>query len=269
MSLANWKKQFAKQTRASTLKWQIAGTRRVYKKLGRWLDIYRGGLPVGVFAAFAQYESNGRMDAPGDKYLGEIGYFQITKTLPKRFGINPELRKDPQTNVFLGGLEYNYEAARFANLYPEVIPGSKDAWLLARLAFAVGVGGTKRILNLTKRSKGLIKGNVYGSVIEYIDRVGGIDLGRGQPAGKVWFRVRMVPVAWSVGMRAIPGKPGLPRMLPTPPRVSSYYVKPESVRRRMQTAVTVNSQKKGIGLGGLLLGLGVGALVLSQMKGNE
>jgi hypothetical protein len=210
--VATWQEQLAAQK--AQIPSRVAAAKRVYTKLRPWLDRYHGGLPVGVFAAWAQYESNGQMDAPGDEYLGEVGYFQITSTTPDRFGMPADSRYDPQANVFLGGAEYNYEAARFYALYPNLIElGTEDSWLIARLAFAVGVGGTKALINASSPSRG----RVWSSVRDYVDRTGGMDLGRGQPAGKVWFRVHMCKVSWDVGMTAIPDVVDWPRATPAPP----------------------------------------------------
>lgn len=255
---------YKKHTSREVLAYQTKATKRVYAKLRPWLERYKGGLPVGVFAAFAQYESNGRMDAPGDNYLGEVGYFQITKTLPKHFGLSPELRKNPEGNVFLAGLEYNDEAARFALLYPAIQPGTADSWKIARLVFAVGRNGTRLLLNAAKP---LVPGNAYGSVVSYVERTGGIDLGRAQPKAKVWFRVKMIAVQWAIGMKAIGGKVGRPEILPTPPGVPGYRLSPKV------KAVMVPLAKKPVApsSAGIASTLGIGAalaVIIALTKGK-
>lgn len=221
--MATWQEQLAAQR--AQIDSRVAAARRVYRQLGPWLDRYHGGLPVGVFAAFAQYESDGRMDAPGDPSLGEVGYFQITSTTPGRFGLPAESRYDPETNVFLGGLEYNDEAARFAAMYPGLVePGSVDSWKIARLAFAVGVGGTKLLIHNAKPTE---RGNVYGALREYINRTNGIWLDTQSPT-TVALRVHMVDVAWDVGMRAIGGTVGWPQKIPAPPNVT-YKLSPSTL----------------------------------------
>lgn len=221
--MATWQEQLASQR--AQIPQRIQSVRRVYDELKPWLTRYKGGLPVGVFAAFAQYESNGQMDAPGDMLLGEVGYFQITSTTPGRFGLPADSRYDPETNVFLGGAEYNYEVARFYGYYPDLIqPGTVDSWLIARLVFAVGVGGTRMLIDQSGANR---RGHVWEAVRDYVDRVGGIDLGLGQPAGKVWFRVHMCRVAWDVGMEALPDTVGWPEATPAPP--SGQYTLPAQI----------------------------------------
>jgi hypothetical protein len=266
MSLAAWKKKLAFQTRPATIAYQVRATRKIYARLGPWLRKYRGGLPVGVFTAFMQYESNGKMSAPGDQYLGEVGYYQITKTTPGRWGLPAKSRFDPETNVFLGGMEYNEEAARYSLLYPQIRLGTPDNWKIARLVFAVGRGGTKRLINGARKMKPLVPGNVYGSIIDYVDKVGGIDLGRGQPAAKVWFRVHMVPVAYSVGQRAIPGYAERPRLLPPQPGVVNYSVS-APIRAIMLPAIAVN-RHAGSGFLPVVVGATALGLLIAATKGR-
>lgn len=261
MSLDSWKKKLAYQVSPRVVRGNVAAVRRSYKRYSRWINLYRGGLPAGVFTTFAYKESNWKMDAPGDDYLGEVGFFQITKTLPPHFGIPAKARFDPESNVFLGGLEYNEEAAKFALLYPEIQLGTADSWKIARLVFAVGRGGTKALLN---RAKPLKRGDVYGSLLKYIDKTGGLDLGRGQPAAKVWFRVHMAPVDYAIGIKALPESgPGMPRLLPLPPEISSYKIAPKIKVAMLRPSIERQPDIELVGSGGVVLAAGLAALGLA------
>jgi hypothetical protein len=182
----------------------------VYNRLSRSLNRYHGGMPVGFLAAIASFESGGKMSSVGDASLGEIGIFQITSSFPPKVGLPAESRKNEETNIFLGCLEYQIMAVEMWLANTTIRLGSDDNWKLARLAFAVGPGGTRKLL----ASSGA---NSYSQLVDYIDRTGGISLG-GQSAGKVWFRVRVIDVLWEVGRRVQPmSTSGAPVKLPNPP----------------------------------------------------
>ena len=131
------------------------------------------------------------------------------------------------------------------------------------MVFAIGRGGTKLLL---RRARPLVPGNVYGSLLEYINKVGGVDLGRGQPAGKVWFRVHMVPVAWSVGLKAIPGKPGKPRLLPTPPGVDSYSIS-APIRAKMLPPIFIQ-ESGGSKIWPVVVGAAAVIVIVKTIKGR-
>ncbi len=227
--MATWKQRWAdKQERFPSF---VRKTREVYGKLGGWIDRYRGGMPAGVMAAIAYAESGGRFGSAGDPQLGEVGYFQITKSTPGYFGLAADVRRDPETNVFLAGLEYNADAVGFYLRYPSVIElGTEDSWKIAMLAFAIGSGGTRTLIRNARPTK---RGRVFDAILAYVDRTGGIPLGS-QSAGKIWFRVRYVDYKWRAGLQAVSGRAGWPQAVP-PPRGVSYTLKPE-VRKIMASA---------------------------------
>lgn len=188
----------------------MQSTRGLLGTLGPLLDRYRGGMPLGFLAAIAQFESGGKMTA-GDPNLGEYGIFQVAATTPPSFGYPAALRTDTEGNIFLGALEYNIEAAKQALNDPRVSLGSEDSWKLARLGFAIGSGGTQKLL---QASRGL-GGSAWAAVKAYVDQTGGIPLGS-QSADKVRDRVHAVDVTWAVGQQAAGGSAGLPSIPPPP-----------------------------------------------------
>jgi hypothetical protein len=191
-------------------------------------------MPIGFAAVIMRLESHGEMDAPGDMSLGEVGYFQVTKHFPPKVGLPPASRYDPETNFFLGLLEYQMEAAELHYRFPHLVKlGTVDSWLLSRTAFAIGTYGTIRLIELANPRPGY----VYDDVIAYLDRTGGIPLGT-QSAGKIWYRVHLSKLTWDMGQATLRGRPGWPTRIPAPPGVS--YTIPtkleplfeEPVRRR-------------------------------------
>lgn len=229
---------------------RVAATRRFLDRYAAWLLRYKGGLHVGFFAAIAQWESGGRMDSPGDSSLGEYGFFQIARSTEETFGVPEDFRKTPEGNIFLAGLEYNVEARRLALGQDFVRTGSRDQWLLARLVFAIGRSGTNRLLKAAGES-GFLGGAVYEGLIQYIDETGGMALGS-QSAGKVWLRVKIVPVLFDIGVRAFPnGTIGPPMQVTSPPAVA--YRLPKDVRDQLPTEATVALASVGALVAGLFL----------------
>lgn len=200
----------------------------------RWrpqIQKYRGGMPAGFMAAIAQWESGGSMASSGDPDLGEYGFFQITASTPPQFGLGAELRKNPEGNIFLAGLEYQVEAKRLALRYPGLVrEGTRDQWMLARLVFAIGGGGTRKLIDGAKPQ---IPGKVYDALLAYVDATGGVPLGS-QSAGKVWLRVHIVPLTWQIGELVMPGAfGGLPTRIASPRGVT--YRLPKDVREHMRS----------------------------------
>jgi hypothetical protein len=153
------------------------------------------------------------MSSTGDAQLGEVGIFQITRSFPPKVGLPSDSRQDEQTNVFLGCLEYQIMAVKMYLTVPAISLGTPDSWKLARLAFAVGEGGTRKLLQQSGARS-------WRDLVRYIDRVGGIPLGR-QSASVVWFRVRVIDVLWDIGKRVMPSSVGAPVRIPNPP-VGAY-----------------------------------------------
>jgi hypothetical protein len=197
-----------------------ARARAIYLALKTPLLRYRGGMPAGAMAAIAEIESGGRMDAPGDPDLGEAGYFQITSSFPTSVGVDPSVRLAPEGNVFLAGLEYQIEAVRTSRMSSAVTLGTLDSWRLARLAFAVGSSGTKRLLAAARPS---IAGQAFAGVLAWADATGAMALSSGQPAGKVWYRIKMTELAFRAGALAAPPFFGGPARVPAPSGIAYHF----------------------------------------------
>jgi hypothetical protein len=219
-----------------------ARARGVYDRLSPLLNKYRGGMSAGFLAAIASFESGGKMSSTGDSSLGEIGIFQITRSFPAKVGLPADSRKNEETNVFFGCIEYQIMAVKMWMAAPVIRLGSIDNWKLARLAFAVGEGGTRTLL---KRSQA----RSYSDLTDYLDRVGGVSLGR-QSAGKVWFRAHVINVLWDVGQLVKPSFwVGAPVKIPNPP--AGAYTLPSSVAKYLPSPWR-----------GPIIGLGIGAAAL-------
>lgn len=222
--------------------------RLVHGNLAPLLRKYHGGMPTGFLAAIASFESGGKMSSKGDSSLGEVGIFQITRSFPSKVGISPELRYKEEWNVFLGCLEYQMMAVEMWLANKRIPMGTVDNWKLARLAFSIGAGGTRKLLNLSKATS-------FAGLAAYVDDVGGVPLGR-QSAGKVWFRVHVIDALWRVGNLVSPAFwVGAPVKIPNPP--SGTYTLPKSIAPYLPSP-----------LQGPLIALAIGgaAILLSQGK---
>jgi len=192
---------------------RVKAARSFYDREGARLQRYHGGMPVGFLAAIAQWESGGKMTA-GDAGLGEYGYFQVAGDVPPKFGVHADVRRTEEGNIFLACLEYQVEAfkVQFANV-DVVANGSEDQWKLARLAFAIGAPGTRRLIQLA-RDAGLVHGpGLYNALRNYVNTHEPPELGSQSP-GKVWFRVHAVDLLWQVGQEVLGGWPGVPVRIP-------------------------------------------------------
>jgi hypothetical protein len=194
---------FVSTTFESKLAQQIADiprnaerARAVYSRLRPLLERYNGGMPAGFMAAIASFESGGKMSSTGDSTLGEVGIFQITKSFPGKVGLPADSRFNEEVNVFLGGIEYQIMAVEMHLANPRIRLGTPDNWKLARLAFAIGAPGTKKLLEQSGASS-------WPELVRWVDAQGGVALGR-QSAGKVWFRVHVIDVLWQIGLRVKP-----------------------------------------------------------------
>lgn len=212
----------------------VAVARAVYDQLGPWINKYRGGMPAGFLAAAIAHESGGDFNAPGDPSLGEVGYLQVAAYVPPLFGLDASARTDPESNIAIGALEYAMEAIIWAATYPEVNLGSADSWKLARLAFAVGRGGSHQLADLARAAQGgLTPGDVYHDIVRYVTATGGVVLGS-QSAQKVAQRVLDIDRQYAIGQEVANTPPGPPTKIPDPPAgpitlpadIAPYFVEP-------------------------------------------
>ncbi len=191
-------------------------------RYGAWIERYRGGLPAGWMASIMLHESGGNFGAPGDPSLGEIGFYQVTKYFPPEVGLPADSRFDPETNVFLGALNYQVEATRMQAHFPTlVVKGSEDQWRLARLAFAIGAGGARSLVKKALASGNVHRGHVYDAIRTMVDGGGAIAAGS-QSADKVWYRVHVVDYNFRVGREVSPGFFGPPQVIPPPSKYPRY-----------------------------------------------
>jgi hypothetical protein len=224
VSLEVYQAKLAERNSASGIASRAKRSRALITKYGVWLEKYRGGLPIGVLAAIMEAESGGKMEAPGDVKLDEVGFYQITKHFPPSVGVDPGVRYDLEGNIFLGSLEYQIAAVQLAKDFPRVVVlGSEDNWKLARLDFAVGSHGARRLIQAAIE-KGLVqRGKVYAGIVKLVDTGGAFQLSTSQPADKVWYRVHFVDNNFVVGSAAAPGGFGLPKVLPSPSGVRYQF----------------------------------------------
>lgn len=210
---------------------RVKSTRAIIAgQLGMYIRRYHGGMPAGFMAAIAQFESGGQM-VTGDPNLGEAGYFQIAASTPGLFKLAADARLQPEANVYLGGLEYNTEVTKLAILNPLVLLGTPDAWKLARLSFAVGGAGTRKLIDAAQPR---VAGTVFSAIKQLAERGGTMALGS-QSAEKVAYRVQAVDVIWQIGALAAPGQSSdLPEVPPAP--AGLHPVIPPSIVAKMQSA---------------------------------
>jgi len=198
---------------------RVERTRELIAQWPTFLDRYRGGLPRGVFAAVMQMESDGRRASKGDPKLGEVGLFQITEAFPRSLGLDPRLRYDTEWNFYLAGAEYNQAAARWYRRYRSLIEnGSRDAWLLARLSFAIGDGGARAHVKRALEAHRDVahRDGIYAALTTLV-RHGGARKAGSQSAAKVAYRIAVVcPVNFEIGEKAEPGRYGVPVELSMP-----------------------------------------------------
>jgi hypothetical protein len=209
---------------------QVAkSARALLEKYGVWIDKYRGGVPRGWAAAVMYWESNGQFNAAGDASLGEVGFYQVAATTPTTFGMPASSRMDPETNVFLGLLEYQYDAARWKATFPTYVKlATDDSYKLARLSFAIGWGGSTGLAKQAIAAGDCDAGNLYEGIARYVERTGGVALGS-QSADKVWFRVLSIRYQWEIGKKVAWSPSGPPERVTPPPGVSYTIPLPYAV----------------------------------------
>jgi hypothetical protein len=229
----------------------VARASALLDQFSDWINRYRGGLPAGWMASIMLHESGGNFAAPGDPTLGEVGYYQIAAYVPSLFGLDASARQDPETNVALAALEYSLEAVLWKLAFPDSVSlGTDDSWKLARLAFAVGRGGSHQLASLAAQSQGLTAGDVYHDLVRYVNATGGVPLGS-QSAAKVRARVIDIDRQWAIGQAVSAGLSGPPTIIPDPP-AGPYVIPPEAAPYFVEP------------VSGTLL-LGLGALVLGYL----
>jgi len=194
-------------------------TRTLIAQWSTYLDRYRGGLPRGVFAAVMQMESDGSPGSKGDDSLGEVGLFQITESFPRSLGLDPQLRHRNEWNFYFAGTEYNQAAWRWHRRHPdEIARGSREAWLLARLSFAIGDGGARSHVQraLAAEPQLALREGAYAALLTFI-RKGGARRAGSQSAAKVAYRIAVaVPTNFEIGEMAEAGDYGAPARLSPP-----------------------------------------------------
>jgi len=153
--------------------------------------------------------------------------------VPPLFGYDPAARADPESNIAIGVLEYELEAVLWSLDYPQVKLGTPDSWKLARLAFAIGRGGSRTLASLAMANGGLTDGDVYHDLVSYVLATGGVPLGS-QSASKVQQRVVDIDRQWAIGQAVSSSLSGPPMYIPDPPAgpytipaaAAPYFVKP-------------------------------------------
>jgi hypothetical protein len=231
-SLAEWKSKL--ETLKQSVSSRASASAKIMGQIGAWLSRYHGGMPLGFLAAIVQFESGGNPNAGGDAGLGEHGYLQVAASTAQTFGLPPATRLQPEANIFLGALEYQLEAIKMHLALPAAVRlGTPDSWKLARLAFAIGSPGTRKLLAAGVPST---SSTPWADLLAYLDRVGGVALGS-QEAGKVWYRAHAVDVLWTIGQAVDPAQSvGPPTRLPAPaglaytlpPSAAPYFSEPSS-----------------------------------------
>jgi hypothetical protein len=242
---------WASKNTESSISSDVATTKRILAKYGPWLERYRGGMPLAWFALICAWESGGDATLLGDAQLGEYGLFQVAANVPPMFGLPSAARMDPESNVAIASLEYATEAIRWKIFSPDLIDlDSADVWKLARLSFAVGRGGSRRLYEAAKPTSA---GDVYGDIRRWVERNGGFQLGSQDP-DKVWFRVVNIELQWKIALRVAGGSMpyGPPSMIPAPP-AGSYAVPNELLPYFAPASSPFAVLATGLGVIGLLV----------------
>jgi hypothetical protein len=208
-------------------------TRAIYERYRPWFLRYRAGAPAGYLAAIVQHESGGRPDARGDASLGEQGLFQTEGSFGAKIGLPGLNTLNPEIAIFAGGLEM---ALRAIEMLPYADLGTSDSYRLARLGFAIGSGGTRKVIDAaTGGNPGAYRGQVFARVLEWANRTGAIAVSSGQPAEKVRARINAVQEQWDIGQR-INGAYGMPEKVPAPSGLR--YTLPASAARHLASPRT-------------------------------
>ncbi len=214
----DYQQEYAQKSSPAYLSAEASNVQKLLGQWGAWIDTYRGGIPAEWAATIMEWESGGNFAAPGDPTLGEVGFYQVPAWFPPTIGMPAESRYDPETNVMLGLMGYQLEAARWAVQFPDlVILASPDTWKLARLSFAVGWGGATGLA--ASAAANAQPGDLYGAIVDYANQTGGVAMGS-QSASQVWWRVVSIQIQWQIAQQAsLTGTlvAGPPTMVPNPP----------------------------------------------------
>lgn len=236
---------WAQEQQPNSITQRVANGKQLLSKWGSYIDKYHGGIHRGFLASIMNWESWGDFGAAGDASLGEVGFYQVAADVPKRYGLDPAIRTTPEGNVFVACLEYTEEAARILIDYPGLVNnGSRDQWILARLVFAIGRGGTHQVLNAAKPRAG----HAYDDLVKWANDTGAFQVSASQPAEKVWFRILAVGHNWRIGELISPGASyGPPIKIPA---LSPYHF-PLDVAPLIGSGSPATMLLMGLGLAGL------------------
>lgn len=216
--MTNYVTELATRSSPAYIAAAVRDTKTLLGTYGTWIEKYRGGIPAGWAAAIMNWESGGNFNAPGDPSLGEVGFYQVAAYVPGTLGMPAEARLDPETNVFLGLMEYQLEVAKWKAMFPALVKiASDDAWKLARLSFSVGWGGATGLAKLAQGRA--LPGRLYDAIAAHVTEHGGTQLGSQSP-DQVWFRVLSIAPQWEVGRQAgsLLAISGPPTIVPAPPK---------------------------------------------------
>lgn len=217
----NYAAELARRQSPAYIASAVARSKQLLQQYGAWIHKYRGGMPAGMAAAIMYWESNGQPGTVGDQNLGEYGLYQIAAYLPGTLGMPADSRYDPETNVFLGMMEYALDVAKWKAMFPTLVDlGSADSWKLARLSFAIGFGGSTGLAKKAIAAGYATRaGDLYGAIRRYVEANGAGAAGT-QSAELVWFRVLTVESQWAIGQQVggmLESWPGPPTLVPAPP----------------------------------------------------
>lgn len=208
-----------------------ASVYNTYKRYQALFGRYHCGMPIGMMAAYATEESGGRQVCSGDDPNGEhscggqgaplyeFGVFQIATNQEKRFGVNGSLdglRKTIDGNFWLAGAEENANAAIAAHEYG-VGAGSREAWQLSFLGFAVGPGAARR---LWASALGAGYPATYDGLIQWARETGAYAISGDSgtmPATTIVRRILISASNWDAGVAAgLPMQARVPFLIPPP-----------------------------------------------------
>lgn len=209
----------------------------IYRQHRGLFERYRGGVPAGLWAGMAEWESGGRMVCSGNDPraettcggsagLGEYGFFQVASHTEREFSVPPGTRKSEVGNFWLSSLELNVEAFRLASKFGW--SSGYDLYLGARGVFSIGRSGFWKCVGAAR---------AHG-VADLVSWAAGGGVERSFPGGlgtqspeKVSYRLQVLPVKWEIGKRS-----GAPMSAGAPTAVSGPmpYRLPKDVAGRIR-----------------------------------